>query len=220
VINAQNEKGGVVMTLRKILSETILIFALVLVVSIGLHAGNEILGEVSFVGFNKVAKTSGVWIDGQYVGYLDELKGSKKVLLMPGEHEVVIRQAGFKEFVRSITLNPAERYVMPVAMERDPKLEYSSQTASIKLSVRPNRAAVFVDGLYAGHVDEFDGPGQAMLVAPGKHQIEISLPGFKVFRTEVSLLAYQKFELKTVLFYGSIEEASGRLVDNSGALVD
>ncbi|MBI4166767.1 MAG: PEGA domain-containing protein [Acidobacteria bacterium] len=208
------------MTLRKILRETILVFALVLVGGVALHASNEILSEVKFVGFGKVAKTSGVWIDGQYVGYLSELNGSKKVLLMPGDHEVVIRQAGYKEFTRRITVNPAEKYVLPVSMERDPKIQYPYQTASIKLSVRPNRAAVFVDGLYAGHVDEFDGPGQAMLVAPGKHQIEISLPGFKPFRTEVSLLPYQKFEIKTALFYGSIQEAGGRLVENSGAQME
>lgn len=205
------------MTLRNILSKTILILALVLVGSIGLRAGNEIMSELKFVGFGKVARTSGVWIDGQYVGYLSELHGNKKVLLLPGEHEVVVQQAGYKEFVRKVTLNPAEKYVLPVAMERDPQIKYPTQTATIKLSVRPNRAAVFVDGLYAGHVDEFDGPGQGMLVAPGKHQIEISLPGFKLFRTEVSLVPYQKFELKTVLFYGSIDEAGGRVVERAGA---
>jgi hypothetical protein len=83
----------------------------------------------------------------------------------------------------------------------------------VKLAVKPNRAAVFVDGLFVGHVDEFDGPGQAMLLAPGKHRIEITLPGFRTFRTEVTLLAHQEFELKTNLFYGSIMEADAHLVE-------
>ena len=205
------------MKLRRILRTCILVSVLVLVSSTGLNAGNEILGELRFAGYSKVAKTSGVWIDGQYVGYLGELKGSKKVLLLPGDHEVVVQQAGYKEFARRITLNPGERYVLPVAMEWDPRIQYPRETASIKLSVRPNRAAVFVDGLYAGHVDEFDGPFQAMLVTPGKHQIEISLPGYKPFRTEVSLLRNQKFELKTDLFFGTILEAGSRLVEKPGA---
>src|SRR5437763_16502394 len=55
------------------------------------HAQNGVLGEVRFVGPSKVEKTSGVWIDGQYVGYLKELKGDKKVLLLPGDHDISVR---------------------------------------------------------------------------------------------------------------------------------
>src|SRR5437870_2233846 len=52
------------------------------------YAGNEVLGELQLEGATKVEKTSGVWIDGQYLGYLDELKGTKKILLLPGEHKI------------------------------------------------------------------------------------------------------------------------------------
>ena len=55
------------------------------------YAGNAVLGEIQLEGATKVEKTSGVWVDGQYVGYLKELKGSKKVLLLPGEHEIAVR---------------------------------------------------------------------------------------------------------------------------------
>ena len=44
-----------------------------------LHAGNDVLGEIQLLGTTKVEKTSGVWVDGQYLGYLQELKGSKKL---------------------------------------------------------------------------------------------------------------------------------------------
>jgi hypothetical protein len=33
-------------------------------------AGNDILGEVHLKGATKVEKDSGVWVDGQYLGYL------------------------------------------------------------------------------------------------------------------------------------------------------
>ncbi|HET7439863.1 MAG TPA: hypothetical protein VFJ47_01065, partial [Terriglobales bacterium] len=52
---------------------------------------NEVLGEVELVGATKVEKTSGVWVDGQYLGYLEELKGTKKILLLPGKHEIIVR---------------------------------------------------------------------------------------------------------------------------------
>jgi PEGA domain len=74
-----------------------------------------------------------------------------------------------------------------------------SVTAEIKLSVDPDRAAVFVDGLLVGHAGELGGIGKSLLVAPGKRKITISLPGYQSFETEVELAPNQKFTLKTKL---------------------
>ena len=54
-------------------------------------SGSKVLGEVKLDGVSKVEKESGVWVDGNYVGYLKELKGDKKLLLLPGEHEIAVR---------------------------------------------------------------------------------------------------------------------------------
>jgi hypothetical protein len=54
-------------------------------------AENDVMGEIQFEGKSHVEKTSGVWVDGHYVSYLKELKGSKKVLLLPGEHVITVR---------------------------------------------------------------------------------------------------------------------------------
>src|SRR6266478_2509205 len=115
------------------------------------YAGNEVLGELQLEGVTKVEKTSGVWIDGQYLGYLQELKGSKKILLLPGEHEVALRQNGYLEFVQKIGIQPGEKKIISVTMERDSRIQMPVVTAEIKLDVNPNRAAVFVDGVFIGH---------------------------------------------------------------------
>jgi len=39
---------------------------------------NEILCEVKFTGATAADRDAGVWIDGMYVGYLEELRGKKK----------------------------------------------------------------------------------------------------------------------------------------------
>ncbi len=184
-----------------------LVLILLLVASRSVRGGNEVLGEIRFVGAGDVEKTSGVWVDGLYVGYLKELKGSKKVMLLPGKHEIIVRQAGYKDFLQTIVLEPGQKYEVNVHMERDPQARYPDVTAEVKLSVSPSRAAVFVDDKFAGHVGECDGPGQALLLAPGKHRVKITLPGYQTFETEINLLANQKFELKTQLFKGSILQA-------------
>ena len=67
---------------------------------------SEILGEIELIGATNVEKSSGVWIDGQYVGYLKELKGSKKILLLPGEHLIVVRQDGYQDFAQRVAVQP------------------------------------------------------------------------------------------------------------------
>jgi hypothetical protein len=138
-------------------------------------------------------------VDGQYLGYLKELKGSKKILLLPGEHDILARQAGYRDFHQKVTLQPAEVRLLPVAMEKDLSVTMPTITAEVKLSVNPDRAAVFVDGTFVGHAGELGGMGRGLLVAPGKRKITISLTGYQTFETEVDLVANQKFQLKTDL---------------------
>jgi PEGA domain len=169
----------------------------------GLQARNEVLGQINFVAANKAAKDSGVWVDGQYVGYLKELKGSKKILLLPGKHQIAVRQSGYQDFTRQIVLEPGQQEVVSVSMQKETGINYSNDNAEVKISGQPERAAVFVDNQFVGHIDQFNGPGQGMLLTPGKHQIKISLPGYQPFETEVKLLPHQKLKLKTNLLRGS-----------------
>jgi hypothetical protein len=171
-----------------------------------LRAGNDVLGEIELVGATKVERTSGVWVDRQYVGYLQELKGSKKVLLLPGEHEIIVRQGGYLDFVQKVSVRAGEKHVINVKMEKDTRVQMPRITAEIKLDVSPNRAAVFVDGVFVGHVAEFSGIGRALLVEPGKRKVTISLPGYQTFNTEVELVANQKSTIKTALAKGGAPE--------------
>ncbi|MGC2477483.1 MAG: hypothetical protein WA485_24295, partial [Candidatus Sulfotelmatobacter sp.] len=66
------------------------------------YADNKVLGEVELKGQTKVERDSGVWIDGQYVGYLKELKGDKKILLLPGAHMISVRQDGYQDFTQTV----------------------------------------------------------------------------------------------------------------------
>ncbi len=180
----------------------VLMLAALCALAATLSAQTDILGEIKLEGVSKVEKSSGVWVDGQYVGYLSELKGSKKILLLPGEHQITVKQAGYLDFNQKVVLQPKERHVVRVAMQKDTRVQMPTATAEVKLSVNPTRAAVFVDGVMVGHVGEFSGVGKAMLVGPGKHKIVISLPGYQSFETEVNLAANQKFEIKTDLLKG------------------
>jgi glutaredoxin-related protein len=146
--------------------------------------------------------------DGQYVGYLKELKGSKKVLLLPGEHEITFRQGGYVDFTQKLMVRAGQTETLNVKMEKDTRVQLPKVTAEIKLDVNPNRAAVFVDGVFIGHVAEFSGMGKALMVAPGKRKIKITLPGYQNFETEIELFANQKSTVKTDLVKGGPAEGT------------
>jgi len=172
------------------------------------YAENDVLGEIELVGASKVEKTSGVWIDRQYIGYLNELKGSKKLLLLPGEHEIIVRQGGYLDFVQKVSVRAGEKQVISVKMEKDLRVQMPQVTAEIKLDVNPNRAAVFVDGVFVGHVAEFSGIGRALLVTPGKRKVTVTLPGYQTFETDIDLAANQKSTIKTDLVKGGPAEGT------------
>jgi PEGA domain len=177
----------------------ILLFVSALLLSPAMYAENDVMGEIQFEGKSHVEKTSGVWVDGEYVGYLKELKGSKKVLLLPGEHVITVRQDGYQDFTQRVVLQPGQKEIVRVTMEKALTGSLPSVTATVKIAVNPSRAAVFLDGLFVGHVGEFEGVGRGMLVAPGAHQIRIALPGYQTFETDINPIANQKVEIKTEL---------------------
>lgn len=189
---------------------TIALFALVLLSLGTAHVSaqeSKVMGEVRFEGDTQLDRDSGVWIDGNYVGYVKELKGDKKVLLLPGKHQISIRQAGYSEIAQEVVVEPGRVQTMQVSMHLLPGAKTPDVTSELKVTVQPKRAAVFLDGNYVGHASELGGRFHSLLVSPGKHQIKIELPGYRTFETEVNVLAGQKSEVKTELIKGSIEQA-------------
>jgi hypothetical protein len=172
-----------------------------------LLAQTTVLGELEFKGASKVEKTSGVWIDGKYVGYLSELWGPKRILLLPGDHELAVRQAGYQDFTETLTVEPKELLLVPVKMQKDANDKWPTVTAQLKVDVRPDRAAVFVDDRFLGHAGELGGAFHSMLLSPGTHRIKVELPGYQNFETDVTLVAGQKSVVKTNLAKGSIHQA-------------
>jgi hypothetical protein len=171
------------------------------------YAQNKVMGEIEFMCATQVEKHSGIWIDGQYVGYLDELKGDRKVLLLPGQHEIVVRESGYKDFAQKVLVEPGRKQTISISLAKDLRAQIPAVTAEVKLAVTPGRAAVFMDGGFLGPVHDFGGTGRALLISPGKHRIKIALPGYQTFETEINLVANQKFTVKTDLVKGSITQA-------------
>lgn len=58
-----------------------------------------------------------------------------------------------------------------------PAYRYAAPESDLRFSIKPKNASVYVDGYFAGKVDDFDGTFQRLHVAPGEHEIIVYMPG-------------------------------------------
>jgi hypothetical protein len=73
---------------------------------------------------------------------------------------------------------PAAVYAVPPA---------GALYGGVRLQVTPNDAMVYVDGYYAGTVDDFDGSLQRVALEPGPHHFEIQAPGYATLAFNVNV---------------------------------
>jgi hypothetical protein len=73
---------------------------------------------------------------------------------------------------------------------------YQDQSAALRIEVTPRNAEVYVDGYYAGIVDDFDGVFQRLHVPPGDHEIALYLDGFRSVTQHLYLPPETTYRLK------------------------
>ena len=76
--------------------------------------------------------------------------------------------------------------------------EYEGQ---LRLKVKPRGAQVFVDGYFAGVVDDFDGVFQRLRIEPGPHRIEVRADDYEPLNFEVRILPD-----RTVTYTGELKK--------------
>lgn len=68
--------------------------------------------------------------------------------------------------------------------------------SSLRLQVAPRETEVFVDGYYAGTVDDFDGFFQRLHLEPGEHEITLYLQGHRTARQMIYLQPNGTFRIR------------------------
>jgi hypothetical protein len=74
----------------------------------------------------------------------------------------------------------------------------------LKFSVKPKRAAVFLDDQFMGPAGDFGG---SMKVPPGRHSVKIELLGYRTYQTTVDAIEGKKAKVEVDLPKGSGRDA-------------
>jgi hypothetical protein len=70
---------------------------------------------------------------------------------------------------------------------------------ALRVEVKPREAQVYVDGYFAGLVDDFDGISQRLRTKPGEHQIEVYLPGYQSIKETMLFRPGSTLKIKSVM---------------------
>jgi PEGA domain len=73
---------------------------------------------------------------------------------------------------------------------------YYGGGASLRLQVNPRETEVFIDGYYAGTVDDFDGFFQRLNLEPGEHDLELYLPDHRIAQQKIYLQPGKTFRVR------------------------
>lgn len=69
-------------------------------------------------------------------------------------------------------------------------------SGNVRTQVAPRATEVFIDGYYAGTVDDFDGVFQRLHIEPGDHEIELFLPGHRPYQQRVYVQPGRTFTIR------------------------
>ena len=81
--------------------------------------------------------------------------------------------------------------------------------ADLRILAKPTNAEVYVDGYFAGIVDEFDGFFQRLHVTPGQHEITLHLEGYRTANQKLYLPANTTYKLR----YNMEKLATGEMAE-------
>ena len=80
-----------------------------------------------------------------------------------------------------------------------PRYYYYDDTASLRIEVTPRQTEVYVDGYYAGIVDDFDGTFQRLNLEPGEHDLTLFLPGHRLYNQRIYLQPRGTFRVRQTM---------------------
>jgi hypothetical protein len=86
------------------------------------------------------------------------------------------------------------------------------EPGSLRLIVEPREARVYVDGYYAGVVDDFDGIFQRLNLSPGRHDISLRLDGFRTQNFKVYVPYDHTIKIHHKMVPGSPKDATDEVV--------
>ena len=115
---------------------------------------------------------TGVFVDGKYVGPASNLMRARTYTIPVGEHEVVLREPRYQDQSQKVTITAGKTTTIAPGMQAKELLK--PPFGVLRTVGFEKFAAVYVNGHYVGHADEFNASAQGLLLNPGDYDVKIT----------------------------------------------
>ena len=154
----------------------------------GLAAPLVAQSDVGFLRTRVKPAVAGVFVDGKYSGTAAIFQGAKSgIWLSPGEHKVEIVEPRYKTLKANVTI---ERGKTSTIREDLTPIPLAGPPFGLLKIKKGCRAAIYLNEHYYGQADEFNGPGQGLLLKTGEYDLKVvSLSGGSTKQQKVKIEA-------------------------------
>ena len=139
--------------------------------------------------------SAGVFVDGNYLGPAKAYGVSRKYAISPGEHEVKLKDSQFKDYETTVTIRSGKKTTISAKLEALPAP--APPFGKLRIEGTDKFAAVYLNGKFMGHMDEFNSHWQRLLITPGDYKLEVvAEDGGAPFEKEVTIAENQTTHVK------------------------
>ena len=159
--------------------------------AIGLFLVTGSLAFAQQTGTLKVKATTGragVFVDDKYVGPASNFGMTRSYAVSAGEHTITLREPRYEPATTHVTIVAGKTATVKVDLK--PLPEPKGPFGTLRTIGGEKYSAVYVNGAYMGHVDEFDNFAQGLLLPAGEYTVKIvSVSGTPLVEQKVQLKA-------------------------------
>lgn len=140
---------------------------------------------------------AGLFIDGKYVGPAGRFTVPESYEVAPGEHEVKLSDPRYEDYTTKVTVTAGKTAKIKYKLKKlePPKGPFGrlrlggGEPESFISVTAGDVGAVYLNGKFWGHVDEFNNLGSGMLLPPGSYELWVDSPLFGQIKQTVTIEA-------------------------------
>ena len=114
---------------------------------------------------------AGVFVDDKYLGPASNFGMARSYAVAAGEHTVTIREPRYETATAKVTVVAGKKVTVRQELKALPTPK--GPFGRLRTEGGEKYSAVYINGEYMGHVDEFDNFAQGLLLPPGSYTVKI-----------------------------------------------
>ena len=114
---------------------------------------------------------AGIFVDGNYLGPVANFGWSLTYKVPAGEHEIRVSDPRYEEIVKRVTIVPGRLTKISQKMTALPPAQ--PPFGMVRTVSDDKFTAVYVNGKFMGHTDEFSNSHQRLLLNPGEYMLKL-----------------------------------------------